>query len=199
VVNDDVNRAHDDVTGLLQAWGGGEPEAREQLMRVVYEELRRRAAARLRRERPGHVLQPTALVHEAYLRLVGQRQTDWQNRAHFFAVASEMMRRILVDHARRRQTAKRSGGWARVTIDEASAQYDPPDVNILDLDAALSELASFDPRKSRVAELRFFGGLSPEETAAALDISRATVDREWQAARAWLYRRISHTADGDDT
>ena len=110
MVKDDVNRAHDDVTGLLHAWGGGEPEAREQLMLAVYEELRRRAAARLRRERPGHVLQPTALVHEAYLRLVGQRQTDWQNRAHFFAVASEMMRRILVDHARRRKTAKRSGG-----------------------------------------------------------------------------------------
>jgi RNA polymerase sigma factor (TIGR02999 family) len=199
VVKDDVNRAGDDVTVLLQAWGGDQPGAREQLMRVVYEELRRRAAARLRRERPGHVLQPTALVHEAYLLLVGQRQTDWRNRAHFFAVASEMMRRILVDHARRRKTAKRSGGWARVTVDEATGQYNPPDVNILDLDAALSELASFDPRKSRVAELRFFGGLSPEETAGALDISRATVDREWQAARAWLYRRISQTADGDDT
>ena len=199
MVKDDVNRAHDDVTALLHAWGGGEPGAREQLMRVGYEELRRRAAARLRRERPGHVPQPTALVHEAYLRLVGQRRTDWQNRAHFFGVASEMMRRILVDHARGRKTAKRSGGWARVTIDEATAQYDPPDVNILDLDAALSELASFDPRKSRIAELRFFGGLSPEETAGALDISRATVDREWQAARALLYRRMSHTADGDVT
>jgi RNA polymerase sigma factor (TIGR02999 family) len=198
-VTDDVNRAFDDVTGLLHAWVGGEPQAREQLMLAVYGELRRRAAARLRRERPGHVLQPTALVHEAYLRLVGQRQTEWQNRAHFFAVASEMMRRILVDHARRRKTAKRSGGWARVTVDEAIGQSDPPDVNILDLDAALSELASLDLRKSRVAELRFFGGLSPDETAGALGISRATVDREWQVARAWLYRRITQTPDGHDT
>ena len=168
-------------------------------MLAVYGELRRRAAARLRGERPGHVLQPTALVHEAYLRLVGQRQTEWQNRAHFFAVASEMMRRILVDHARRRKTAKRSGGWARVTVDEAIGQSDPPDVDILDLDAALSELASLDLRKSRVAELRFFGGLSPDETAGALGISRATVDREWQVARAWLYRRITQTPDGHDT
>jgi RNA polymerase sigma-70 factor (ECF subfamily) len=198
-VKDDVNRALDDVTGLLHAWVGGEPQAREQLMLAVYGELRRRAAARLRRERPGHVLQPTALVHEAYLRLVGQRQTEWQNRAHFFAVASEMMRRILVDHARRRKTAKRSGGWARVTVDEAIGQSGPPDVNILDLDAALSELASLDLRKSRVAELRFFGGLSPDETAGALGISRATVDREWQVARAWLYRRITQTPDGHDT
>jgi RNA polymerase sigma factor (TIGR02999 family) len=186
------------VTGLLQAWVGGELRARDQLMLVVYEELRRRAAARLRRERPGHVLQPTALVHEAYLRLVGQRHTDWQNRAHFFAVASEMMRRILVDHARRRKMAKRSGGWARVTLDEPVAQCDPPDVDLLDLDAALSELASFDPRKSQVAELRFFGGLSLDEIAHARGISRATVERDWQAARAWLYRRVTRHPDGDD-
>ncbi|CAN5852226.1 sigma-70 family RNA polymerase sigma factor [soil metagenome] len=162
-------------------------------MLVVYAELRRRAAARLRRERPGHMLQPSALVHEAYLRLVGQRHTDWRNRAHFFAVASEMMRRILVDHARRRKMAKRSGGWGRVTLDEAVGHTDPPDVDVLDLDAALGELASFDSRKSRVADLRFFGGLSLDETAQTLGISRATVEREWQAGRAWLYRRLNHT------
>ncbi len=187
------NRSDYDVTGLLHAWGRGEPGARDQLMLVVYEELRRRAAARLRREGRGHVLQPTALVHEAYLRLVNQRQADWQNRAHFFAVASEMMRRILVDHARRRKMVKRSGGWARVTVDDAVAQSDPPDVDLLDLDMALSELASFDARKSRVAELRFFGGLSLDEIAHALGASRATVEREWQAARAWLYRRMTHS------
>ncbi len=192
-------RSHDDVTGLLHAWGRGEPDARDRLFAAVYAELRHRAAAKLRRERPTHVLQPTALVHEAYLRLVDQRHQDWQNRAHFLAVASEMMRRILVDHARRRKTTKRSGGWAQVTLDEAVAQCDPPDVDVLDLDAALSELASFDPRKSRVAELRFFGGLSPDEMAHALGISRATVDREWQAARAWLYHRVTDTANGHDT
>jgi RNA polymerase sigma factor (TIGR02999 family) len=189
------NRSDYDVTGLLHAWGRGELGARDQLMLVVYEELRRRAAARLRREGRGHVLQPTALVHEAYLRLVNQRHADWQNRAHFFAVASEMMRRILVDHARRRKMVKRSGGWARVTVDDAVAQSDPPDVDLLDLDVALSELASFDARKSRVAELRFFGGLSLDEIAHALGASRATIEREWQAARAWLYRRMTHSPD----
>jgi RNA polymerase sigma factor (TIGR02999 family) len=187
------NRSDYDLTGLLQAWGRGELGARDQLMVVVYDELRRRAAARLRRERPGHVLQPTALVHEAYLRLVGQEHADWQNRAHFFAIASEMMRRILVDHARRRKMAKRSGGWARITLDDAVAQRDPPDVDVLDVDLALSELSSFDRRKSRVAELRFFGGLSLDEIALALGGSRATVEREWQAARAWLYRRMTHS------
>jgi len=187
------------VTGLLRAWSGGDIVARDQLVEVVHQELRRRAAARLRKERPGHVLQPTALVHEAYIRLVGQGEADWQNRAHFFAVASEMMRRILVDHARRRKMAKRSGGWARVTLDEATAQRDPPDVDVLDLDTALSELASFDGRKSRVAELRFFGGLSLEDIARALDISRATVEREWQAARAWLYRRVTQKPELHDT
>ena len=133
-----------DVTGLLRAWGGGDSAARDELVAVVYQELRRRAAARLRRERPGHLLQPTALVHEAYLRLVDQRHSDWQNRAHFFALASEMMRRILVDQARRRKMGKRSGGWARMTLEENAAQIDPRDVDLLDLDAALAELASLD-------------------------------------------------------
>jgi RNA polymerase sigma factor (TIGR02999 family) len=187
------------VTGLLHAWGGGDLAARDELVAVVHHELRRRAAARLRREQPGHVLQPTALVHEAYLRLIDQRRTDWQNRTHFFAMASEMMRRILVDHAKRRNAAKRSGGWARVMLDEAVARRDPPDVDLLDLDAALSELALFDPRKSRLVELRFFGGLSLADSAQALGVSRATLDRDWQFARLWLYRRITRRPEGHDT
>ena len=190
---DKLTVADRDVTGLLRAWGLGDLAARDQLVAVVHQELRRRAASRLRRERPGHVLQPTALVHEAYLRLVDQQHADWQNRGQFFAVASEMMRRILVDHARRRNMAKRSGGWARVTLDAAVAPTDAPDVDLLDLDQALTDLASFDSRKSRVAELRFFGGLSVDETAEALGISSATVDREWQVARAWLYTRLTET------
>jgi RNA polymerase sigma factor (TIGR02999 family) len=194
-----LDDARGDVTGLLRAWRGGDVEARDQLVAVVHQELRRRAAARLRRERPGHVLQPTALVHEAYLRLLPEHRTDWQNRAQFFAVASEMMRRILVDHARRRKMTKRSGGWTRVTLDEAVAQRNPPDVDVLDLDVALAQLASFDRRKSRVAELRFFGGMSLEEIAEAVGISRATVEREWQAARAWLYRRVTQAPRIDGT
>jgi len=186
------------VTGLLHAWGGGDLAARDALVVVVHHELRRRAAARLRQERPGHVLQPTALVHEAYLRLIDQRHANWQNRAHFFALASEMMRRILVDHARRRKMAKRSGGWARVMLDEAVAQHEPVDVDLLDLDAALSELASLDPRSSQVVELKFFGGLSLDDIAAAQGTSRATVERDWQFARVWLYRRITHKPDGQD-
>jgi RNA polymerase sigma factor (TIGR02999 family) len=167
-------------------------------MVLIYAELRSRAAARLRRERPGHMLQPTALVHEAYLRLVGQRQEGRQTREQFLAVASEMMRRVLVDHARRCKMLKRSGGLTRVTLDEAVARWDPPEVDVLDLDTAMRELATFDPRKSRVAELRFFGGLSLDETAQTLCISRATVEREWQAARAWLYRRITAEALGHE-
>ena len=186
------------MTGLLHAWRGGDAGARDQLLAIVHQELRRRAAARLRRERPGHVLQPTALVNEAYLRLVGQRQIEWQNRAHFLAVASETMRRILVDHARRRKMAKRSGGWARVTLGEGAAQVDPRDVDLLDLDAALDELASLDVRRSRVAELRFFGGLSLEDVAHTEGRSRATVERDWLLARAWLYRRLTERPDGHD-
>jgi RNA polymerase sigma factor (TIGR02999 family) len=172
--------------------------ARDRLMELIYQELRQQAAARLRRERQGHVLQPTALVHETYLRLVDQRHSRWSNRSQFFAVASELMRRILVDHARRRMMSKRSGKWVRVTIDHDVIVGQPEDVDVLDLNAALDELASLDSRKSRVAEMRFFGGLSLEEIGDALSISRATVEREWQVARAWLYRRITG-AGGHDT
>jgi len=188
---DGVNHAGADVSALLQAWGQGHVEARDRLMEVVYRELRRRAAAYLRRERPGHTLQPTALVHEAYLRLVDQNAAGWKNRAQFFGVASQIMRRILVDRARARKTAKRSGQWARVTLDESVAEYQPRDVDVLDVDAALTDLAAFDARKSQVAELKFFGGLTLDEAGHVLGLSVATVEREWQVARAWLYARLN--------
>ena len=180
-----------DVSGLLQAWSRGDVKARDRLLTVVYEELRRRAAAYMRRERVGHTLEPTALVHEAYLRLVRKDRVAWQNRAHFFGVASQMMRRILVDRARARNMAKRSGRWGRVTLDMDAVHSQALEVDVLDLDQALSELARFDPRKSQVAELRFFGGLSLGETGQVLDLSVATMEREWQAARAWLYARLT--------
>jgi RNA polymerase sigma factor (TIGR02999 family) len=179
-----------DVTTLLHAWSAGDRSARDQLVPLVYDELRRRAAAHLRRERRNHTLQPTALVHEAYLRLINQHRAAWQNRAQFYGVASEIMRRILVDHARRRLMAKRSGGWMQVpqAVDPAVTTWQ--DVDIIDLDDALSRLAGFDLRKSRIAELRFFGGLSLAETSHLLDVSVATVERDWQAARAWLYTEL---------
>jgi RNA polymerase sigma-70 factor, ECF subfamily len=179
-----------DVSGLLKAWTRGDYGARDRLLAVVYGELRRRAAAHLRREPAGETLQPTALVHETYLRLVKQDRMGWQNRAQFFGVASQMMRRILVDRARARNTSKRSGRWARVTLDEDVAQSQARDVDVLDLDRALTELAKFDARKSQIAELRFFGGLTLEETGQVCDLSLATVERDWQAARAWLYARL---------
>jgi RNA polymerase sigma-70 factor, ECF subfamily len=186
-----------DVTRLLQAWAAGDLEARERAVALVYRELRRRAAAHLRRERPGHTLQPTALVHEAYLRLAGQRHAVWQNRAQFLAVASQMMRRILVDRARARRAVKRSGQWTQVTLDNATGLSTmPKGVDLLDLDVALDELAAFDARKSRIAELRFFGGLSLEEMSHVLDVSSKTVERDWQLARAWLFKALSRQARG---
>jgi RNA polymerase sigma factor (TIGR02999 family) len=179
-----------DVTALLHAWSDGDIGARDRLMASIYGELRRRAAAHLRRERPDHTLQPTALVHEAYLRLVDQR-APWHNRGQFFGVASQIMRRILVDRARARKMNKRSGQWARVTLDDAQAVTPAVDVDVLDLDAALTELATFDSRKSQIAELRFFTGLSLEETGRELGVSLATVERDWQAARAWLFKTLS--------
>jgi RNA polymerase sigma-70 factor, ECF subfamily len=160
-------------------------------MPLVYRELRRRAAAYLRRERSGHTLQPTALVHDAYLRLVDQNRLVWQNRSQFFGVASQMMRRILVDRARRHRMGKRSGQWVRVTLEDAARRTPPTDVDVLDLDRALTTLASFDARKSRIVELRYFGGLSLEEAADVVGISVATVERDWQAARAWLFKTLS--------
>ena len=179
-----------DVTALLHAWTEGDTDARDRLMAVLYRELHHRAAAQLRRERKGHTLQPTALVHEAYLRLVDQRRVVWQNRGQFFGVACQIMRRILIDHARAHRMAKRSGRWARVTLDDRVRAVPPVDVDVLDLDAALTRLAAFDPRRSQLAELRFFGGLSLEEAGEALGISLATAERDWQAARAWLFKEL---------
>jgi RNA polymerase sigma factor (TIGR02999 family) len=192
-----VNPSSHDVTALLQAWTEGDIAARDQLMAVVYQELRRRAAGQLRSERRGQTLQPTALVHEAYMRLVDQRRVVWQNRGQFFGVACQMMRRILVDRARAHRMAKRSGQWARVTLDEHVKATAPVDVNVLDLDAALTRLGAIDGRKSQLAELRFFGGLSLEEASEALGISRATAERDWLAARAWLLKELRRGSDDD--
>jgi RNA polymerase sigma factor (TIGR02999 family) len=176
---------------LLRAWGRGDLQARDELVPVVYRELRRRAGAYLRRERPDHTLQPTALVHEAYVRLMGQERVAWQNRAHFFAMAAQMMRRVLVDHAREHQAAKRPGAAVKVVLDDRVGATQPRDCELLALDQALVELARIDPRQGQIMELRYFGGLSEQEVAAVLSISRATVTREWHTARAWLYRRMT--------
>jgi RNA polymerase sigma factor (TIGR02999 family) len=181
------------VTRLLCAWGTGDVTARDRLVPLVYGELRRRAAAYLRRERRGHTLQPTALVHEAYIRLIDQTRIAWQNRAQFYGVAACIMRRVLVDHARAARMAKRSGRLVSVTLEEHHASIGAPDIDILALDEALTRLAEFDPRKSAVAELRFFSGLSVEETAHVLGVSVATVEREWRAARAWLFAALKRS------
>lgn len=185
-----MNAPSHDVTALLQAWSAGDTAARDRLMTVVYQELRRRAAAQLRREGRNQTLQPTELVHEAYLRLVDQRRIVWQSRGQFFGVACQMMRRVLVDRARAHRMAKRSGQWVRVTLDEAVRATPSVDVDVLDLDAGLTRLALFDSRKSQLAELRFFGGLSLAEAGDALGISPATAERDWQAARAWLFKEL---------
>ena len=181
------------VTGLLRAWGEGDTKAGDRLMPLVYAELRKRAAAYLRRERPGHTLQPTALVHEAYVRMAGQDRAAWKNRAQFFGVAACMMRRILVDHARALNMAKRAGRLINVELQDDHAVVAAPDIDVLALDEALTRLAAFDARKTAVAELRFFSGLSVEETAQVLGVSVATVEREWQVARAWLYSALKGT------
>jgi len=177
-----------EVTTLLQAWSEGNATARDRLMPYVYAELRRRAAGQLRRERRGHTLRPTDLVHETYMRLCEQNPA-WQNREQFFAVASKLMRRILVDHARQRGAAKRGGGL-RVTLDEGAAAANPVTPDLLDLDAALDELSRLDERQASLVELRFFGGLEIAEAARALGVSLATANRDWAMAKAWLYRRL---------
>jgi len=179
------------ITRLLHAWQEGDAGARDRLFVLVYEELRRRAGVQFRRERQGHTLRPTALVNEAYLRLMGQDRVRWQNRAQFFAIASEMMRRVLVDHARERKAAKREGSAVRVALEDDVATTQAREVDLIALDGALDELAAMDPRQSRVVELRFFGGLDLAEIAEILDVSRATVDRDWRFARTWLYRRLA--------
>jgi RNA polymerase sigma factor (TIGR02999 family) len=179
------------VTALLNRWRQGDAQALEQLLPVVYEELRRIAARQLRRERANHTLQPTALVHEAYLKLVDQRRIEWQNRAQFFGVAAQLIRRILVDHVRTRRAAKRGAGALTVALDDAVSEPIRRDIDLVKLDDALFSLASKDEQQSRIVELRFFGGLSIEETAHVLGISASTVKRDWAAAKAWLYRDMS--------
>ena len=179
-----------DVTWILKAWREGDESAPDRLMPLVYAEMRRLARQYLRRERPDHTLQPTALVHEAYLRLVNQSDVDWQSRAHFYGVAAQTMRRILIDHARARLSGKRAGGVRRFSLDETRLSPDERAHDLVRLDDALVALAAVDPRKSRVVELRFFGGLSAAETAAFLSVSEKTVKRDWQIAKLWLYREL---------
>ncbi len=181
--------AHD-VTLLLQAWGGGDKQALDRLAPLVYRELRRIAGRMMAAERPNHTLQATALVNEAYVRLVDTQQVSWQDRAHFFALCARAMREILIDHARSRGSAKRGGGQIAIELDEALAEAPSPEANLLELDDALKRLAEIDPRKSQVVELRFFGGLNLEETAEALKVSTKTVQRDWDLARGWLYREL---------
>ena len=181
-----------DLTGLLRAWSAGDPVAADQLVPVVYEELRRQASRYLARERADHTLQPTALVNEAYLRLAEQRRVRWQDRGQFFAVAATVMRRLLVDHARQHGATKR-GASCTISIGDGDvlAITPSPDVDVLALNDALMELAEIDPWRMRLIELRFFGGLTTDETAAALGVSTATVTRGWRVARAWLHARLT--------
>jgi len=185
-----------EVTQILQEWNSGD-DARARLMPLVYDELRRLAQSYLRRERPDHTLQPTALVHEAYLRLVDQSRVEWRNRVHFYGVAAQMMRRILIDHARAHASEKRSGGARRLSLDEAAVLPEERAADLVALDDALKLLADKDERKSRVVELRFFGGLSVEETAEALGLHTATVERDWRFAKMWLHRELSGDVEGD--
>ena len=179
-----------DVTRLLGEMAGGDAKASDELIALVYSELRRMAAHQMGAGE-NQTLQPTALVHEAYVRLIGQARVSWQNRAHFFGLAAEMMRRILVDHARKHQAAKRSGAAIKVAWDDRAGTTPPLDCELLLLDQALAELATRDPRQARVVELRYFGGLSEQEAAEVLTVSRATVTRDWHVARAWLFRRMT--------
>ena len=183
-----------DITGLLDGWGRGDPGALDQLVPLVYAELRRVAARQLRLERDGHSLQPTALVHEAYLRLVDQRQVHWQNRAHFFAVSAQIMRRILVDHARRRKAAKRGDGVDRVPLDHDIAAVASDAISVLALDHALEHLEAVDPTLARIVELRAFGGLTIDEAAHVLKVSPSTAKRDWRTAKAWLVRELGAEA-----
>ncbi len=178
--------APENITGLLLRWSGGDATALEQLMPLVYDELRRLAVRYLRRERDNHSLQPTALVNEAYLRLVDQQKVEWQSRAQFYGLAARVMRNILVDHARSRQAAKRGGEQFRVSFDGDQQGIVVPEIKFLAVHEALERLATFDEQKARIVELRFFGGLSIEETAEVLGIGHATVERDWKLARAWL-------------
>jgi RNA polymerase sigma factor (TIGR02999 family) len=178
------------ITQLLKEWSAGDQRALDTLTPLVYEELRHQAARYLRRERPGHTLQTSALINEAYLRLIDAKEVQWQNRAHFFGVAANLMRRILVDHARRRDALKRGGLNIPLPLDGSLAVADQTEVDLLAIDQALDKLATLDQQQARVVELRFFSGLTVDETAAALGVSAKTVKRDWSVARAWLRREI---------
>jgi RNA polymerase sigma factor (TIGR02999 family) len=186
-----------DPTGLLQAWGKGDHAAFEELIPLVHEELRRVAQRELRRERPGHSLEATALVNEAYLRLIDLNRIEWHDRAHFFAMSARMMRRILVDSARARGNQKRGGGTPKVSLDEALQVSKEPGCDLVVLDDALKTLGAMDPRKAQVVEMRFFGGLTIEESAAALQVSVDTVMRDWRVAKVWLLRELSRGGADD--
>ena len=191
-----METATGEVTKLLQDWSVGNREALDKLLPLVYDELRRLAHSYLTHERADHTLQTTALVHEAYLKLIDQRSVNWQNRAHFFAISAQAMRRILLDNARRHTAAKRGSGGQKVSLEEvATLSRDTANESLIELDEALQKLAVIDPEQGRIVELRYFGGLTIEETAEVLNISPSTVQREWTTARAWLYQAIKGEAD----
>jgi len=190
---DDSSRSK--ITACLHAWTEGDRDALGQLLPAVSEELRRIAGRQMLGERAGHTLSPTALVNEAYIRLIDIKHVQWQDRAHFFAVCAQVMRRILVDYARSRGYLKRGGGAQRVTLEESIAGGPVRETELLDLDEALSALAKFDPRKAEIAQLRFFGGLNVQETAAVLGVSSETVHRDWKISKAWLARKISGSSN----
>ena len=193
-MTESAKRTPGELTQLLIAWSQGDARALEQLTPLVYAELRKIAHRYMNRERAGHTLQTTAVVHEAFLRLLGNPQENWQNRAHFYAIAAQMMRRILVDYARANLRAKRGGETTRVALEDIDAPVTEPalDPDLIALDAALGKLAEIDPRRGRVVELRFFGGLSVEETAHVLQVAPDTVVRDWRVAKAWLFRYLNH-------
>ncbi len=186
-----------EVTQLLQSWSHGNRQAMADLLPLVYDELRRLASSHMRFEAPGHTLQATALVHEAYMKLIQQRAVNWQSRAHFFGIAAQMIRRILVDHIRATRAQKRGSGFVALSLDEAIGVPEKRNWEILALDDALKTLAKVDPQQARIVELRFFAGLSIEETASIVGVSPATVKRDWVSAKAWLFRELSRTKGSD--
>ena len=190
-------RPSNEITELLLSWGSGDKEALVQLIPIVYEELHRLAQHQLAGERTGHTLQTTALVNEAYVKLVDQKRVKWQSRFHFFSVAAKLMRRILIDYARSRQFAKRAGGGSALPLDEAIVMTPERALELIDLDEALTALASYDERKARIVELRFFSGLSIEETSALLEVSPGTVMKDWTLAKAWLLDQINRRNSGE--
>lgn len=192
-----IQASREEVTGLLRAWSDGDQTALDKLMPLIYAELHRLAKRYMGREHAGHTLQTSALVNEAYMRLVDAHGVRWQNRAHFFAVSAQIMRRILVDFARARQNLKRGGGAQQVTMDEGLVVSPERGPDLLALDEALEKLASLNPRQSKVVELRYFGGLNEEEAAEALNVSSRTVRHDWSLARAWLYRELNREGTND--